>query len=410
MKPHSNRFPSGRSFGPVRLSVFVLAAFAVASATTAPADDVSLDGTTLAPVQAALLCGKRAGRGRPATSRTAIETWIRDGAALGLFAPGCRLPGRAWLQKRFGASAHTIAESTAALGRQGFVRNVPRIGSFVARTLPFENRYLLLLSTAGQGLDAALESAARAQETRRGVHWTIVAGLTRGGPVLGGVPAQIAAQKWAGVFLRTSPSEAKPGWEFLSLGRVPMSGFLAAGPWLGAHAVPLEGNYGQDDSIVFAAIRRAGRRRVLVVDATGRGDSGDAEGRAATVRRTVASFGLSIPDCCYQQLDPSEREQARLILPAVLRLAREERIDSVAVLQDNFVDAVCAGLIDTFGREAAASTFVAAFGHRPQLRHSCLPVEWHGQDIAATLDSFVDWCDAIHAGAKSPPPPELAAF
>ncbi len=229
MKPHSNRFPSGRSLGPVRLGVFALAAFAVASATTAPADDVSLDGTTLAPVQAALLCGKRPGRGRPATSRTAIETWIRDGAALGLFAPGCRLPGRAWLQKRFGASAHTIAESTAALGRQGFVRNVPRIGSFVARTLPFENRYLLLLSTAGQGLDAALESAARAQETWRGVHWTIVAGLTRGGPVLGGVPAQIAAQKWAGVFLRTSPSEAKPGWEFLSLGRVPMSGFLAAG-------------------------------------------------------------------------------------------------------------------------------------------------------------------------------------
>lgn len=46
----------------------------------------------------------------------------------------------------------------------------------------------------------------------------------------------------------------------------------------------------------------------------------------------------------------------------------------------------------------------------PLLQRACLPVEWHGQDLAKTLDSFADWCDALHAGAKAPPPPELALF
>ncbi len=43
-------------------------------------------------------------------------------------------------------------------------------------------------------------------------------------------------------------------------------------------------------------------------------------------------------------------------------------------------------------------------------QRACLPVEWHGHDLDATLDSFTDWCDALHAGAKAPPPPELAVF
>lgn len=363
---------------------------------------------SLPPVEAALLRGAPSGRGRPASSRMAVEAWIRDGAALGLFAPGGRLPGRDWMRRRFRAGAHTVAASAASLERQGFVRNLPRVGAFLASSLPFENRYLMLLSASGQGLDRALEAAARGQESRRDVSWTVVSGLTRAGPDLGPLPTEIAAQRWAGVFLRTSPSEPRPGWEFLSLGRVPISGFLCPGPWLGARVLPLRGDYGQDDTGVFAAVRRAGRRRVLVIDATGR--SSGSSGLDGNVRRLADAFGLVVPPSCYQLLDPAGPEQARLILGAVLRLALQERIDAVAVLQDNFVESVCHGLVDTFGVERAASVFVAAFGHRPLPQRACLPVEWHGHDLDATLDSFTDWCDALHAGAKAPPPPELAVF
>ena len=367
---------------------------------------------TLPPVEAALLRGKPSGPGRPALARTAIEAWIRDAAALGLLAPGSRLPDREWLSRRFRASAHTLAAAMSSLARQGFVRNLPRVGSFLAPSLPFENRYLMLLSASDQGLDRALAAAARAQELRRGTRWTIASGLTRQGPVLGGIPADIAAHRWAGVFLRTSPSEPQPGWEFLSLDRVPMSGFLGPGPWLGAQAVPLHGgsapDYRLDESSVFAAVRRARRRRMLVIDAIGR--SCDAFGCAEEMRRVADAFGLCIPPSCYQLLDPSFPEQAQLILSAVLRLAPQERIDTVAVLQDNFVEPVCRGLVETFGADRAASVFVAACGHRPLLQRACLPVEWHGQDLARTLDSFTDWCDALHAGAKAPPPPELALF
>ncbi len=98
MKPHSNRFPSGRSLGPVRLGVFALAAFAVASATTAPADDVSLDGTTLDLAGADLTVGALSSAnaaseivnsGAPAT--LTIGDGGADSTFVGRIGPGIRL-------------------------------------------------------------------------------------------------------------------------------------------------------------------------------------------------------------------------------------------------------------------------------------------------------------------------------
>ena len=362
--------------------------------------------------EAALLLAGRTGRGRPPLARAAVEAWIRDGAALGLLPPGSRLPGRDWMRRRLHANSHVLATAAATLARQGFVRNKQRGGSFMAQSFPFENRYLMLLSASDQGLDRALAAAAREQEVRREVRWTVVPGLSGQETELGPIPCQIAAQRWAGVFLRTSPSERLGGWEFLSLDRVPISGFLGAGPWLGAHVEPLRwspaADYRIGETPAFAAIRRAGRRRTLVIDAVGRAPR--RTDRAGAVRRAAAAYGLAIPESCYQLLDPAMPEQVALVISAVLRLALQEKIDSVAVLQDNFVEPVCRGLAETFGAARAASAFVAALGHRPVMQKACLPVEWHGQDLGKTLDSFADWCDAIHAGSKSPPPPELAAF
>ncbi len=37
-----------------------------------------------------------------------------------------------------------------------------------------------------------------------------------------------------------------------------------------------------------------------------------------------------------------------------------------------------------------------------------LAVEWRGSDLPATLLSFIDWCEAVRAGAKNPPDPAVA--
>ena len=366
--------------------------------------------------EAELLRGAGTGRGRPQSARIAIEAWVRDAAALGLAAPGAQLPNQTWFAKRFHAASHTVAAAFAVLAKQGFVRNRRRVGSFLSQTLPFEKRYLLMLTGNDEGLDLALATAAREQEGRRGVRWDVLSGTPhKDTRKMAAVQVGIAAQRWAGVFLRMSPTEPLPGWAFLGLDRVPISGFLSPADFLGERVLPLRFHLlGKSErkkfeaESVFSAIRAAGRRRVLVFDSV----SGFAmtERFGGLVRRLARDFGLEIPESCYQILNILQQEQNEGIFSAALRVAAEENIDAVAILQDNFAAPVCDALVARFGAEAASRLFLAAIGNGPALPSCALPVVWHGNDLAATLDSFVDWCDAIHAGDKSPPPPVLATF
>ena len=361
----------------------------------------------------ALLRSGPSGRGRPVSARTSIEAWVRDIAALGLAAPGARLPNQTWFVKRFHAAPHTVAAAFAALARQGFVLNRRRIGSYLADPLPFDRRYLMVVAHNNEGWDQAFEAAARKQEERLGVRWDIrrmssydVTGLTA-------LHADIAAQRWAGVFLRMSPSEDLPGWEFLHLGRTPISGILYDLPSNGRRTVPLARDSGFDDrwncatDCLFATLKGAGRHRPLVIATVREHSSG---GQEEAVRRKAAEYGLDIPEACYQLLAIRQKEQIGTILAAAVRVAELENIDSVAVLQDNFAVPVCEALARRFGADCAARLSIVAWGNRPSIPKTCLPVTWHGNDMGATLDSFVDWCDAIHAGTKDPPPPVLATF
>ncbi len=80
------------------------------------------------------------------------------------------------------------------------------------------------------------------------------------------------------------------------------------------------------------------------------------------------------------------------------------------VLQGNFAVPLCDALVEALGEAAARRIAVFAFDNAPALPETRLSVTWHGLDLAATLDSLVDWCDAIHAGAPSPLSPVLAMF
>lgn len=370
--------------------------------------------TRIPPAELALLRRGPAGRGRPASARCAIEAWVRDAFALGLVAPGAQLPNQTWFAKRFHAASHTVADAFSTLAKQGFVRNRRRVGSFLAETPPFEKRYLLVLSSRNEGIDQSIAAAAREQEIRLGVRWDMRHVNSPETPGLASFQRDVASQRWAGIYLRTSPSTDLPGWEFLHLGRTPISGKLFDLPFHGEYVVPSARDPREaDDSengavdVVLSALRTAGRQRPLVIDTVKEHFSGR---QVANARRKAAERGLEIPEGCYQLLDVHQAEQLEMVLAAAVRVAEWERIDSVAILQDNFAAPVCDALVRRFGADRAARLRIAAFGNRPALPETCLPVVWHGLDLGATLDSFVDWCDAIHAGDKSPPPPVLATF
>lgn len=345
------------------------------------------------------------GRGRRALSRLAIEAWVRDAAALGRLDRGAALPGRAWFRAKFGASSDTVAAAAESLARQGFVTIRPRGGTVLRDVLPFDSRYLLVLASdiggpAAEGLDIALHAAALEAEKSRGASWRVLSDLPAGEEDLSSLLAEIASQRYAGAFLRGGPQKNPAAARLLALGRVPVMFFSAIG------GLPKSANFavvrhddGEGDldaeARLFGALAASGRRRALVVDAIRR-HPGFARRSYAMGR--AAGFGIEIPDGCYQLLAPEQPEQAALVIAAAVRAAVAAGVDSVAVLQDNFVEPTCRCVAEAFGRDAARLAIVAA-GHRPVVHHPCLPVEWHGEDVGAAVRAFIDWCDAFHAGS-----------
>ena len=74
---------------------------------------------------------------------------------------------------------------------------------------------------------------------------------------------------------------------------------------------------------------------------------------------------------------------------------------------DNYVEEMCRLLVERFGRERASRIRVAALGNLPPPFKPQLEVHWHGDDWLATLELFVAWCEAIHAGEANPRKPYI---
>ena len=381
--------------------------------------------------------GPNAGPGRPAHTRLRIETWVRDCTALGLFKPGARLPERTWFRDRFKTSLGAVQSAFDSLAAQGFVRSIPGKGSFVSPRLPFEDRYLLILMSLGEeieGVDAALLAAARRQEKRLGVRWDVEQTLVHVKPHYAEQIEAIASQRYAGVCIRAAiPKHGNRGGpaRYATLDHVPICSCLGSHPVdYGSHACHMAIPGPETTERLFAACRAAGRRRPLVVDYTLQA----APARRDTTLRAAATAGLEVDPRRYVQCTFSSPEQTRLILDLALSHPAAEGIDSAVCLMDNLCEPLCEALREHFdalgdgtpwghGLPARGSGSVtgrqpvppgkrhdiAVFsaGSFPVTQKPCLPVEWHGEDWDATLDGFVAWCRAIHAGGPVPPPPRV---
>ena len=354
-------------------------------------------------------------RGRPPRARRKIETWVRDAAALGLLRPGARLPDRDWFRREFHATPGLVQSAFAELAAQGFVRSVPGVATLLARRLPFAGRYLLGIlpkrdDQSREGLDVSLLAAARRQEKRLGVEWEVCDIVPPSHPDYLPTLFQIASQRYAGVLLRaTMRRKDDPGrhrW-FASVDHVPICSYsIEGGPSI------LSGDYGSHFSALirpgssaletlFAAVRAAGCRRALVL---GVESPEDVSAAAESETRAVATAaGIAIPPHFYQCASLLAPLQTRRLADLLLVSAEAAGIDAAICLQDNFAPILCDAIRD------AGTTAVKVFslGSFPNEMHCSLPVEWHGDDWDATLDGFVRWCDAVHAGDPAPPPPVL---
>ncbi len=357
-------------------------------------------------------------RGRLPAARLAIETWARDAVALGAVAPGALFPPRRSVQKAFRTTSAVVQGAFASLARQGFARNVPGGGSHAPDKPPFEGRYLFVGSTSDDmrvGYMAAVRAAAARLTAARGVRFEIADSALLQSPSEKRTEllADMRSQRWAGVFIRTWTSEMD---EFgpVRLDNVPIclvkprsnhhASFRGsrvskiAGPSAAALMGPL-----------LSVCAAAGGRRVAVLDHQGRHTGF----QAGDVARLAAERGLELGPWHYQatkMIGETEgtRDAIQAIVTAMLAPGRDWTPDCVVLMDDHWLGPL-EGALHTLGT-APESIVVACLGNRPALPATRLDVHFHGYDLEATLASFVDWCDAIHAGAPSPPPPALATF
>ena len=348
-------------------------------------------------------------RGRLAAAR--IVAWVRDCAALGFLLRGVRLPERIWFAKRFRTTSHAVQRAFDDLVSQGFVRTVPRGGSFVPESLPFDGRFLLVLEEplpdGTSGCCTNLEEAARRTEALRpGIRWDVV---WRAPGTLPVIQRDLVAQRYCGVFLRFVHSSTwVPGKaEIASIPNVPMASDTI---YPGTAVSPLVRmvNASKNESFpdLFAALRRAGRRRIALADIGDyrRIDREDED----EVRRLAAEAGVKIVEDGYIVPHPSDvTENILRIMKLLMATVRPGDIDAIVVRRDDLLKPLAAALREKWGWEAAARIPVVTASVGRLLPTEGLNVEWRAPDLVATFLSFIDWCQAIRSGDRDAPAPEV---
>lgn len=384
------------------------------------------------------LAGHRAGSGveadlRPssrtgpdAAVRRRICTFVRDQIALGKWTPGVRLPDRLWFRRRFHCTFTATQAAFDQLRREGFVQCRTRTGTVAADPPPFAGRYLILCRDISDerkiGPIVALKAAAKQLEAEKGITMEFRDGLK----ALETTPearaallAELRAQRWAGAFLHPW-SQIMADIGPVKINNVPVC-YQAGRIGIGARgftgsrtarllipqmATPTETAFER----LLAMCAAAGRRRVAIFDHQTEHGPFPIERALAATRR----YGLELGPVHFQALRlvgrrRGTRDAVCAILRAVLAPGREWQPDCIVLMDDHWIDPLEEVLFEQ-GAKAARGYFVACIGNAPLLPASRLDVHFAGLDHLATLRSFLDWCDAIHAGEKSPPPPSIATF
>ena len=356
-------------------------------------------------------------RGPEPRKRMRLVDWVRNGIAEGRLPPGSALPDRTWFQSRFGATRATVQLAFDQLAREGFTRAVRHLGTFVADPPPFAGRYLLALSGTADApsddmIGRALREAAARVGARRGVRFEVACTLDEGpdSPRYEALLSDLARQRWAGAFLRALSSN-RGLRTIANVDHVPVAGLYAEDPRGGgslscALSPPAPAGPTAACRRLFEKCLRAGARSVFVLS------SGSAAGEEAAVRALAGRVGLKMGPDAYQTawIDPPGLRQARRLLRLALSPRSAYLPDAVVLLDDNFVAPLDAALRGNFGLTAPERFFVAAAGNLPALPQTSLPVAFCGLDLEKTLDSFVAWAEALHAGVRDPERPRLFAF
>lgn len=341
--------------------------------------------------------------------------WVRHRLAVGELKPGDRLPDRKWFCREFGLSEHSVQQAFDELAKDGLVKSVPGHGTRVPERLEFMRRVLIVLGAdeedAGRRLFApALKAAAEIVARRRGIAFDIreVADAGADSRDYAQVLSDLRSQRYLGAVVQ-AVTELEHGLETVTnVDDVPMAYFGVRSEFTqGDRAVPLQ-IYEREwmkrlYERHFTELAARGCRKVAVF----RPIVKDCD-RRELVDPIAASCGVEIVRDGFHLLDmlrwkPVQFDQ---LLGLFVHSDAGREADSIVLGDDNMLS-VFEAYCRRSGLRLAARYRVSCHCNFPLLPRATTPVDFHGPDLVACLDSFVDYAEDVRAGVRRPRLPRL---
>ncbi len=320
-----------------------------------------------------------------------IAAALKHDMMQGRVTPGERLPAFSVLERRFDVSRLTLQLAIQRLQREGFVRTVPRQGTFVSERLPYthcfavvlpplempSNRFWMNLSAAAEELQSHLDCKI---EFFRDV-------LPKDDdPAFKGLQESVRQHMFAGLVFPE-----------------PMSGFEATS-LVCERQIPIV-SLGKDqpegvmrvlfDAECFVqraceAFKQRGRERVAVI-------SRPTHTLMNRFVELIQQNGLSIEPYCALSVSRHNPDSAANITTLLLNLPDCKRPDAIIITDDNLVEHALSGVLRS-GLNVGKDLDVVAHCNWPWSVHSSVPVLRLGFDVSEVLESSIRMILASRSG------------
>ena len=343
--------------------------------------------------------------GTPEVIPNATLHLLRRQIVAGQFAPGERLPTRRVLQDTLGVSPVTLQRALDRLQKEGFVRSVDRVGSYITQRPPHLYR-----------CPVVFPSSPRSQVGNWNRFWQLMVNTipdvaektNRKLPIYLNIDGHadnedfqtlvrdVQLRRLAGLIFATKPwpLEHTPLLTEPGIPRVAIT-FNANNMHVVAH----------DFRSFFARaveyLAQRGRKRVAVLVREGM-----LSGWQVNVEELMHRHGLATRPEWTQIV--MGLENARTVLHLLMSSRNRERPDGVILADDNWMDHATAGLIAA-GVRVPEDLDVVTHCNFPQPEPRVMPFKRLGWDVRHVLEACVEVLDAIRRGENPPLERRMAA-
>jgi len=338
-------------------------------------------------------------------TREAVAEIMRKRILDSAYSPGERLPTAEALAEELGASYVTVLRGMDSLREEGFVVSHRRTGAFVAEHPP--NHFECVMVFPMREDPAALAEhpfwhmlCAEAPKSNRSTApwrirpWFLEDDPTREGDLILSKDHEevLLSGAIAGLIFPFNPKHLcgtpimdQPGIARVTVDRVALPGVSRVTP---DHVALIGG--------ALDRVKAVGRERVAIVICKGLLDRSELSGGEKRLRKEVSSRGLQMrPYDLYESDLPVDATSLRRYVHMLLDRPVAERPDALILVDDHFVDAATAGVIDA-GVSVPDDLFVLSYCNFPHRPKSPIPVSRFGYDVRDLLRQFVTAIERQH--------------